>query len=349
MIKIDANIKEIKYQHFLCKELVEYDYVDLSKALSSGSSFLLNTEKNKKIAISRWVSPKRTRSYPFARVYNTLERTEKKVTIIPILKDEGKNGDRDFLQWDTISLMSLLDVYVIVSYYTDAKISDRNSGKITNQLFDISQIDEEIKNLLNYKSSPLHWNINQAEKLSVIGGKALQAYQDISKKLDVKMHSYDVACKKIDIIKSGLGKFKDYSRSLAREAQRRETLTIQPKEVLNGEKGEITIKNFLGGFYYLTVDEVEIRGNDLYLIEGKHSKHNSIPSEDDIKDGLTKMILYCNLDNVELDGNKYNPVPVLKLTIDGKFNQDILSNGKKVLLEKLIRESEANNFKLMFE
>jgi hypothetical protein len=28
---------------------------------------------------------------------------------------KGKDGDRDFLQWDTISLMSLLGIYVIIA------------------------------------------------------------------------------------------------------------------------------------------------------------------------------------------------------------------------------------------
>ena len=58
------------------------------------------------------MSPKRTRSYPYERVYNSL-RISKKITVIPVIKDEGAKGDRDFLQWDTISLMSLLDVFVL--------------------------------------------------------------------------------------------------------------------------------------------------------------------------------------------------------------------------------------------
>ena len=70
--------------------------------------------QDNEFAVSWWVSPKRTRSYPYARVYDTLGFSGKKATIIPIIKDEGKDGDRDFLQWDTISLMSLLGVYVIV-------------------------------------------------------------------------------------------------------------------------------------------------------------------------------------------------------------------------------------------
>ena len=56
----------------------------------------------------KWISPKRTRSYPYEKVYNTF--LSEKITIILIIKGEGSEGDRDFIQWDTISLMSLLDV-----------------------------------------------------------------------------------------------------------------------------------------------------------------------------------------------------------------------------------------------
>ncbi|MEM4247619.1 MAG: hypothetical protein QXF14_04885, partial [Candidatus Woesearchaeota archaeon] len=64
------------------------------------------------LGISKGVWPKRARSYPYERVYNTLN-ISKKITVIPIVKNEGAAGDSDFIQWDTVSLMSLLDVYVI--------------------------------------------------------------------------------------------------------------------------------------------------------------------------------------------------------------------------------------------
>jgi hypothetical protein len=53
-------------------------------------------------------------------VFNTLN-VSKKITVIPIVKDEGASGDRDFIQWDTVSLMSLLDVFVIFAYYDKAE------------------------------------------------------------------------------------------------------------------------------------------------------------------------------------------------------------------------------------
>ena len=79
--------------------------------LSKKETLCLDVDKENKVAMSWWVSAKRTRSYPYARVYSTLNFSGKKITIIPVVKDEGKQGDRDFLQWDTVSLMSLLGVY----------------------------------------------------------------------------------------------------------------------------------------------------------------------------------------------------------------------------------------------
>jgi len=68
--------------------------------------------------------------------------------------------------------------------------------------------------------------------------------------------------------------------------------TVQPKEVLSTlTKATITIENYLGGKYYFTTDEIKIEGENIYLIEGKHSKSALLPSNGDIKDGLLKMIL----------------------------------------------------------
>ena len=67
----------------------------------------------------------------------------------------------------------------------------------------------------------------------------------------------------------GLDEFMNASRLRAQDAQNREFKTIQPKEYLStSTKATITIKNFLGGLYYLTTDEVEIKEGILYLIEG---------------------------------------------------------------------------------
>ena len=340
---LSAKITGIKYKPFLCAKLKSFAFKDLGQALATNAVFILNIDRDNSVAVSWWVSAKRTRSYPYARVYDTLNFAGKKITIIPVVKDEGKEGDRDFLQWDTISLMSLLGVYVIVGYYVDAERSARYRHKITNQRFDIPYIKRKIKEILSYQSDALHWNLSQIDKVGDIGQKALESYKKISRKTKVEMHSKTSAEKRIKQLQEGKERFMSLSRQLAEMAQRRESVTEQPKEHLSGIKGIITIKNYLGGFYYFTADEIEVKGRDVYLIEAKHSK-GYLPSIGDIKDGLIKMILFTNLEDVKMDGKKYNPKPVLKLTIENHFDSESLNTTQRKVLELLHKEARSNGF-----
>ena len=197
MRNISAKIKEIKYTPLLCRELNVFNFTELDKALSNDATFILKINDKNQIALSWWVSAKRTRSYPYARVYDSLSFAGRKVTIIPIVKDEGKDGDRDFLQWDTVSLMSLLGIYVIIAYYTDAVQSSRYDKKISVQRFDIDYLKSQIKKLLSYQSDALHWNLSQIDNIAEIGKKALESYAKISQKLRVEMHSKKSAEKRI--------------------------------------------------------------------------------------------------------------------------------------------------------
>jgi hypothetical protein len=286
------------------------------------------------------VSPKRTRSYPYARIYDTLSFSGRKVTIIPIIKDEGKDGDRDFLQWDTISLMSLLGIYVIIGYYVEAVRNPKYKNKITNQKFDTDYIKSEISRLLLYQSDALHWNLEQIDKIFQIAILAFDSYNRISENLRVEMHSMEAAQQRIEELYKRKEEFMKLSRKLAYKAQRRESITIQPKESLSGTKGMITIKNYIGGYYYFTCDEVEIHGNELYLIEGKHGT-NVYPSLNDVKDGLLKMILYTNLKKVYYNNKEFIPIPILKLTTEG----DVYRLPKHY--DTLLKEAEENKFKVI--
>jgi len=324
----------------LCNTLVKYDIEEFDKALSESGSFILEIDKENRIAVSRWVSPKRTRSYPYARIYDTLSFSGRKVTIIPIIKDEGKDGDRDFLQWDTISLMSLLGIYVIIGYYVEAVRNPKYKNKITNQKFDTDYIKSEISRLLLYQSDALHWNLEQIDKIFQIAILAFDSYNRISENLRVEMHSMEAAQQRIEELYKRKEEFMKLSRKLAYKAQRRESITIQPKESLSGTKGMITIKNYIGEYYYFTCDEVEIHGNELYLIEGKHGT-NVYPSLNDVKDGLLKMILYTNLKKVYYNNKEFIPIPILKLTTEG----DVYRLPKHY--DTLLKEAEENKFKVI--
>lgn len=307
----------------------------------------MNLGKGSNVAISWWVSAKRTRSYPYARVYDTLGFSGRKITIIPIIKDEGIEGDRDFLQWDTVSLMSLLGVYVVIAFYVNAERSSQYEGKITSQRFDTGYLRGQIGDILSYQSDALHWNLAQVDKAGAIAVKAIEAYSKLSEKLNVPMHSIESANRRVTQLLKGKNDFMALSRMLAKKAQARESRTTQPKEKLAGTKAMLTIKNYLGGYYFFTADEAWIEGDDLYLAEGKHTMRANLPSLGDIKDGLLKMILFSNLEGVRLERHIYNPIAVLKLTTEPGFSKQELNSREMNLMEILKREAHTNQFKIL--
>jgi hypothetical protein len=360
-MNITGKITGIKYKILLSEELKEVDIKDFD-INTAPSCFLLKNNKYS-FAISKWVSPKRTRSYPFERVYNTLN-ISKKITVIPIVKDEGQKGDRDYLQWDTVSLMSLLDVFVIFAYYTDA---EKEGLKITNQQFDNQYVHSKIKEIEEYHSSALHWNLNELNtNLHDVIDKVKLSYSKIEIKTGVKLHN---ECG-LDNFKRKIGKdvsfFMEFSRDKAEKAQAREFVTLQPKESLSSlSKAKVTITNYLGGKYFLTVDEILLENNKVSLIEGKHSKDAILPAKSDIKDGLLKMILYSNLLNVTLNGNNVKSQAVLCLTaaklqgaihsasnlseLSTFFITNNLSKSQIKLIETLIVEAQQNGFVLKIQ
>lgn len=316
---LQAQIQNFSYQKCWQEILEEINFKNINDL---PSKCLINFN-GKTLVLSKWVSPKRTRSYPYARVYDTFDnpKANKIVTIIPIIKDEGFSGDMDYLQWDTISLMSLLNVYVILAFYDDAEAHPTRKDKITNQRFNNDYIIKQLTNLVNYHQSALHWNLNQLENnnLLFLIESAKNSYQKIGNSLNIKLHNAQNIDKFAQKISKDKETFMEFSRQKAKNAQNRESLTLQPKEQIGiGKKEKITINNYLGGQYFFTIDDVIFQDNILYLCESKHSKNAPLPSNDDIKDGLLKLMLYNNLSNVV--GFKDFKI-ILRLT------SDILKNG----------------------
>ena len=335
-MNINGKITGIKYKVILSDDLKDIDIKKFD--INDAPSACLLKDNKHTFAISKWVSPKRTRSYPFERVFNTLH-ISKKITVIPVVKDEGEKGDRDFIQWDTVSLMSLLDVFVIFAFYEKA---DKADNKITNQKFNNKYVISKIKEIEQYHSSALHWNLNELNtNLHSIIDKVKTSYSDIEKFTGVKLHNPNG----LDNFKEKIGKdvslFMAFSRDKAEKAQTREYVTQQPKESLSTlTKAKITITNYLGGQYFLTVDEILLSQNKVSLIEGKHSTNALLPSKGDIKDGLLKMILYCNLSDVSANGKKIKSEAILSLT-STKLKGSITSLSTKKEISTFF---EDNNF-----
>ncbi len=358
-MNITAKITGIEYKIKIASKLNSFELTDFD--INNLPANCILKDKNYLFGLSKWVSPKRTISYHYARIYNTLN-ISKRITVIPIIKDEGKEGDRDFIQWDTVSLMSLLDVFVIFAYYNNAEKHSSRENKITNQKFNNKYVNDKIIEIKKYHSSALHWNLREIKRtFPKLISKAKSSYRKISNKLDVEFHSEKGINNFASKFLSGVTEFMNSSRQKAKEAQKREISTVQPKERLRTDsKATITIKNYLGGEYYFTTDEVEICKNKIYLIEDKHTKSAKLPSEGDIKDGLLKMILYTNLEKVYVNNKEYIPCPVLNLT-STQLIGNISSNSFSIQIKRfvhtnsftdkqtdlilsLIEEAEENNF-----
>ncbi|MEM4323980.1 MAG: hypothetical protein QXO37_09010, partial [Candidatus Nitrosocaldaceae archaeon] len=93
------------------------------------------------------------------------------------------------------------------------------------------------------------------ENLYEIAERAINSYKSISRRLGVVMHSWSSARKRINQLSKDKETFMRSSRRLAKKAQKRERVTVQPKEHLMDTwvKATLTIKNYLGGL--ITEDE----------------------------------------------------------------------------------------------
>lgn len=328
-------IRGIHYRAYLAKTLkpTAWQDFDVNNCDRAG----LIDFRDKELAYSIWVSPKRTRSYPFARIYNTYNAS-KKITIIPILKDEGKDGDRDRLQYSTFSWMNLLNTYVVLGYYSDAERNPRTKKKkITNQKFDNSFVRHQIEEIANYHQSALHWNRNLLDdRFTQILECALAAYDRIAKKTSISLHSREGMDRYLQTIRRNLEKFKDISLKGSQNASRREAVTSHALEhLVKGRKATFAIENYLGGIYYLTPDEIILDNNDYIIQESKNNskklKNRSIPllpGRNDILDGLFKLILFSNIDCLTLNNQPVNFSTRLKLTSTGIRDKIILPQSK---------------------
>lgn len=361
--EISGEIEKIIYQPFVNDALREskIENFDINK---SAGAFILSSEKNK-IAVSRWISPKRTRSYPYERVYDTLAFAGKKVTVIPVLKDEGLGGERDFLQWDTISLLSLLDVHVILAYYNDAVKNAKRADQITGQKLANEYVTTKLKEVFEFKGTAREWNEKEAKELKSVFEKAKLAYRQISKRAKTYLHD-ETALDEIIKYAETPQKFIEFSRLKSQKAQSRERQTNQPKEALATDtKEKITITNALFGKYFFTVDETRREPQTVRLIEAKHTARSRLTNESDIKDALIKMMIYTNLRNVRVGGKPRDFRVVLKLTSSkltgsigstakdeelSKYCSDnFIDSVRKEFLRKLFMEARENKFTVVIE
>ncbi len=361
--EISGEVEKVDYRQFAGETLRQSKFENFDINQSAGAFILVNEKK--KIAVSHWISPKRTRSYPYERVYDTLAFSGKKATIIPVVKDEGLGGERDFLQWDTISLLSLLDVHLILAYYDAAEKNPKRADRITAQKFDNLYVTTRLNEIYDFKGTAREWNARETMQLKPMFEKAKLAYRKISKETKTYLHD-EAALDELINYTATPQKFIEFSRRKSRQAQAREFQTDQPKEALSTDtKSKITITNALFGKYFFTVDETKFEPQTIYLIEAKHSSRGKFPSRSDIKDGLIKMMLYTNLRNVKVGAKLLDYKVRIRLT-SNQLKGSIDSDAKDEEVEKffagnffdsadvnffvkLFREARANKFTIILE
>lgn len=360
-------IKGVTYRTHLAENSTKFDLSTFD--VNTVAPYGLIQSPITEIAYSKWVSPKRTRSYPFARIYNTYNAS-KVLTIIPVIKDEGKDGDRDRIQYSTISWMNLLNVYIVLAYYDTADKSTKSEqgskDKLSNQKFNNEFVKAQIDDILAYRQSALHWNKNLfEERFTRIFEQALDCYNSISHSTGVKIHSRRGMNKYLQKIVEEFEQFKNISLKSSQNASKREALTSHELEYLvDGLKATFSIENYLGGIYYLTPDEIFYKDNIYIIQESKNTSQHSLPKLPDIQDGLFKLILFSNLDTLTLNEQPVNFTSKLKLTgknVVGSIvlptssaeielflqaNNATFSNEQKEIITKLALEAKHNQIQI---
>ena len=182
---------------------------------------------------------------------------------------------------------------------------------------------EKLLEVSQYQMTALHWNTTHFEKdFESIYLNAVAGYKKISQEKNVSVHSPKNHLQTLETFKTdsrfSLTYFKDATLPRSYEAVHRESLTAHILEALEeNAKGTFRISNYLGGQYYLTADEVYWQGSQLIIQESKNNSKGKLPSEDDIKDGLFKLILFANIEEVAVDEKTdIQFITRLKLTSD---------------------------------
>jgi len=352
---IKAKIETLRYRagkSMKENKLNDYDFstFDINTAASAGT---VRIDEKNKIAYSKWVTPKRTRSYPFARIYDTYNFGGKRITVIPVIKDEGigasKNkSNNDRINFITLSWMNLTNVFVVLAWYTDAEKD--SEYRITNQKFDNEHVKSKIKEISEYQLDAHHWNNEHFKNdFYTIYKKAVTSYSRIAENLNVKLHTSLGHLNFLDKIADdkntdhiSLEKFATETLSRSQLAAAREIIVKHKNEYLStgSEKLVFEIKNNLGGSYFLTADEIIIDKDkkELIIQEAKNCTGGKMPKSPDIKDGLFKILLFSQIKTITIDDVPYNYRTSLKLT--GSLITSLrLPNSEESIIDFVIRES----------
>ncbi|MHA1380565.1 MAG: hypothetical protein ACTSRG_19535 [Candidatus Helarchaeota archaeon] len=251
--------------------------------------------------IIKFTTPKRTRSFPFARVFDILFSNNRKIAMIPIAKDEREQVD--FLGLETVAILNAFQVYVIISYYNDSEMKIyKGIVKPTNQSLDFEYCAEQLIEIDKNDYGVIEWNQKQVKNYANILKKAEESYKEIEIKLKMKKNTLPSVrnipnhLKRIE--EEGFEEYLKWRDRNKRVSQKSELSTIQPKEdVIQKHSGiplDISFQDNLGFKYPLQFhtapDETWFIENNIFFIEKKRNK-----SKPNIVESVFRDIIYKNL------------------------------------------------------
>ena len=354
---IDAKIGSEVYHFSKDPGLKE---IEFKKAMKDNNTSFKSKIGKDIVAISVWTTPKRTKTYPFPRVYSTLGHDGKKITIIPVQASYGKHGDDNKLQPGTISWMTGLGVYVIIGVYTKAKmkpkgapsanakedkVSTEGEPVFTSFEFENDELEDQVKKIVSKCPKIEDWNQEQLLKIPSLLETAIENNRRLGKELGVPVKSFKFLEKDIRVWKTDMSKFLDDCDNESKGAQDRETSKDQKLEKVPGTKGKINVDMGNSKMIFLTADSISIDENEkiIEILEGKHASKGKFPGENDVLDALFKLMIFKKSE-IKIDGVKYTKKLVCYLS--GKI--PATDKEIKEKYKELIQECRKNDIEFRF-
>lgn len=318
----------------------------------------------KDVAYAVWNSPKRTRSYPLARTYHTLHYP-RRVAVVPVIKDEGAQGANDRLNAMTFDWLSLFDIHIVLAWYEKAEAGPR-PGRLGAQRLAAEYVRATLQEALAHPGTAAEWNRLHFERdFGRIFTAAVESYGRIAQETGVELHPADDHMQALhNTVRWGqadLAAFRQATLPASQLAANRESVTEHALEDLQdplGGKGSFTITDRLGGWYHLTADEVLYDGGQFIIQEAKNTTRAALPAHDDVVDGLFKLMLYSNMDELVLAEEYVEFGTRLRLTgrVEGRLElpaspqqiaafagDNLLTAGELKLLRQLDEETRHNH------
>lgn len=352
----DGIIQNVSYQPQLNDDLAIYEFSDFDVNTSTMQGVIKLPHEH--LGYSIWNSPIQTKSYPFARIYNTYKPASRRITIVPVLKDNGTDGTLEYIQYSTLSWMNLANIYIVFAYF-DKAVGFQN--KLTEQKLNNDIIKSQIEKLMSYHSSAIHWNRSQfGDNFKSIYKKAIHAYEKISENTKTEIHPREIKLDYINKMRMDCRKYEGISIDGLKRADIEKDRGLHKNRYEEAQKSVFYLIDGYGGVYYVTTKDVW-RLRDAFIIqETRYSNKNFLPPIRQIQDGLFRLIFFGNIDVLYRNGHQVKFQPRLSLlgsTVNGtlylpcndkEFNAFVRKNRKAIsdtdmdTLQKLRLEVEKN-------